>query len=56
MCNRVTTFTHIILIVVTTKHVRELLLLSPDFHNPLAGFSLLILEASRSHTMTHHSR
>jgi hypothetical protein len=26
------------------------------FHNPLAGFSLLILEVSRSHTRTHHSR
>jgi hypothetical protein len=26
------------------------------FYNPLAGFSLLILEVSRLHTMTHHSR
>jgi hypothetical protein len=26
------------------------------FYNPLAGFSLLILEVSRSHTVTHHSR
>ena len=26
------------------------------FYNPLAGFSLLILEVSRSHTMTRHSR
>jgi hypothetical protein len=26
------------------------------FYNPLAGFSLLILEVSRSHTMTQHSR
>jgi hypothetical protein len=26
------------------------------FHNPLAGFSLLILEVSRSHTMTQHSQ
>jgi hypothetical protein len=26
------------------------------FYNPLAGFSFLILEVSRSHTMTHHSR
>jgi hypothetical protein len=25
------------------------------FYNPLAGFSLLILEVSRSHTMTQHS-
>jgi hypothetical protein len=29
---------------------------STGFYNPLAGFSLLILEVSRSHTMTHHSR
>ena len=29
---------------------------STGFHNPLAGFSLLILEVSRSHTRTHHSR
>jgi hypothetical protein len=27
-----------------------------DFYNPLAGFSLLILEVSRSHTMTQHSQ
>ena len=26
------------------------------FHNPFAGFSLLILEVSTSHTRTHHSR
>ena len=26
------------------------------FYNPLAGFSLLILEVSRSHTRTQHSR
>ena len=26
------------------------------FYNPVAGFSLLILEVSRSHTMTQHSR
>jgi hypothetical protein len=26
------------------------------FYNPLVGFSLLILEVSRSHTMTRHSR
>jgi hypothetical protein len=26
------------------------------FYNPLAGFSLLILEVPRSHTMTQHSR
>jgi hypothetical protein len=26
------------------------------FYNPLAGFSLLVLEVSRSHTMTQHSR
>jgi hypothetical protein len=26
------------------------------FYNPLAGFSLLILEVSRSHTVTHHRR
>jgi hypothetical protein len=29
---------------------------SISFYNPLAGFSLLILEVSRSHTTTHHSR
>jgi hypothetical protein len=27
-----------------------------DFYNSLAGFSFLILEVSRSHTATHHSR
>ena len=26
------------------------------FHNPLAGFSVLIVEVSRSHTLTQHSR
>jgi len=26
------------------------------FHNPVAGFSLLIFEVSRSKTMTRHSR
>jgi hypothetical protein len=26
------------------------------FHNPLAGFSLLILEVSKSHTMTQNCR
>jgi hypothetical protein len=26
------------------------------FHSPLAGFSLLVFEVSRSHTTTHHSR
>jgi hypothetical protein len=29
---------------------------STGFDNPLAGFSLLILEVSRSHKMPHHSR
>ena len=29
---------------------------STGFHNPLAGFSLLILQVSRSHTRTDHSR
>ena len=29
---------------------------STGFDNPLAGFSLLIFEVSRSHTRTHHSR
>ena len=29
---------------------------STGFYNPLAGFSFLILEVSRSHTVTHHSR
>ena len=29
---------------------------STGFYNPLAGFSLLSLEVSRSHTMTRHSR
>ena len=29
---------------------------STGFYNPLAGFSLLSLEVSRSHTMTQHSR
>ena len=29
---------------------------STDFYNSLAGFSFLILEVSRSHTATHHSR
>jgi hypothetical protein len=29
---------------------------SSGFYNPLAGFSLLILEVSRSHTVTQHSR
>ena len=29
---------------------------SIGFYNPLEGFSLLILEVSRSHTRTHHSR
>jgi hypothetical protein len=29
---------------------------STGFYNSLAGFSLLILEVSRSHTMTQHSR
>ena len=29
---------------------------SSGFYNPLAGFSLLILEVSRSHTMTQYSR
>jgi hypothetical protein len=29
---------------------------STGFYNPLAGFSLLILEVSSSHTMTQHSR
>ena len=29
---------------------------STGFYNPFAGFSLLSLEVSRSHTRTHHSR
>jgi hypothetical protein len=29
---------------------------STGFYNPLTGFSHLILEVSRSHTRTHHSR
>jgi hypothetical protein len=29
---------------------------STGFYNPLAGFSLLILEVSRSHIVTHYSR
>jgi hypothetical protein len=29
---------------------------STGFHNPLAGFSLLGIEVSRSHARTHHSR
>ena len=33
-----------------------LLFLLLAFYNPRAGFSLLILEVSRSHTMTQHSR
>jgi hypothetical protein len=29
---------------------------SSGFYNPVADFSLLIFEVSRSHTMTQHSR
>ena len=36
--------------------IRILLLCLLAFYNPFAGFSLLIFEVSRSHTMTRHSR
>jgi hypothetical protein len=37
-------------------HISSSSFSSAGFHNPLAGFGLLILEVSGSHTTTHHSR
>jgi hypothetical protein len=44
------------LLSIYTAHIYRVHSSSTGFYNPLAGFSLLILEVSRSHTLTHHSR
>jgi hypothetical protein len=43
-------------LVVSDCKPRLNLFCSTGFYNPFAGFSLLSLEVSRSHTRTHHSR